>query len=84
MPTIQKRLRYHASVRSNGTVLATRSFGRESQARGWAARETEAIARQGRVDDLASAVKQHASYRVMVRLRGYPTQYVLAAALKRG
>lgn len=76
MPTIQKRLRFHATVRSNGTVLASKSFGPEMQARAWVAKHIEVASQQSPVgDDLSSAVKQRTSYRVMVRLRGYPAQY---------
>lgn len=77
MATIQKRLRFQATVRSDGAVIGTRSFGRESQARVWAGQRLEvAGAQPGQLEkEVSSAVRQRTSYRVMVRLRGYPAQY---------
>jgi hypothetical protein len=76
MATIQKRLRYRASVKVNGSPEEAKRFGREVEARRWVREKTAAAVEEGSAPEAVVAeVRQKTSYRVMVRLRGHPAQY---------
>lgn len=72
MPTIQKRVRFRASISQEGTPVDSRSFQRESAARAWAKKRIERLEKELSGSQVSSKIKQTTSYRVMVRLRGHP------------
>lgn len=75
MATIQVRPRWVARVSKNRVVQRTRSFQSEAEARSWAEKQKEALIKAGASpEELRSQVKRQTSYRVMVRLKGHPTE----------